>query len=322
LNDTGAEDFLQRFEGQLRQGIKNATASQVTVLGSSAEDLISGGVFEFGPGETIFEGEKHSVYVSAFFIRETPVCFTEWILVRKWAAAHDYEFLNEGNAPSERHPVINVSWYDAIKWCNAKSEMEGLAPCYFVAGNVYRKGEEQSVICDWSEKGYRLPTKAEWEKAAMGDSIHGIRFNNRPHGEPYREWCWDRVDPRYKQGMYDPKGPDTGRERVLRGGLTIFSCGNRYHDDSARDPIAIEDECGLRLAKYGFRLVRSSDRTPVLLALARRIQFNFTELMEATALIARLVWDALMDPLLSANKSNTISNPEKRRGRKTKNQEN
>ena len=294
--------------------MKNATASQVAVLGSSAENLISGGVFEFGLGETIFEGEKHSVYVSAFFIRETPVCFTEWNLVRKWAAVHDYEFLNEGNAPSERHSVITISWYDAIKWCNPKSEMEGLAPCYFVSGNVYRKGEEQSVICDWSEKGYRLPTKAEWEKAAMGCSIHGISFNNRPHGEPFREWCWDRFDPRYKQGMYDPKGPDTGRERVLRGGLTIFSCGNRYHDDSARDPKAIEDECGLRFGKYGFRLVCSSDRTPVLLAFARRIPFICIHFIKLAALIVVPVLNAFVN-LWNREEVNTIpSNQKKVRG--------
>jgi len=85
-----------------------------------------------------------------------------------------------------------------------------------------------------------------------------------------------------------PSGADTVLERVLRGGLTICSCGDRYHDDSAREPKASKDECGLELAKCGFRLARSSDTTSVLPAFANWIRFNFTELKKATALVARL----------------------------------
>jgi len=291
--------------------MKNATASQVAVLGSSAEDLVSGGVFEFGPGETIFEGEKHSVYVSAFFIRKNPVCFTEWDLVTKWAAAHDYEFLNEENASSERHPVRNINWYDALKWCNAKSEMEGLLPCYRVAGMIYRKGEEDGVACDWNARGYRLPTKAEWEKAASGSHLLGVRVNNRPFGERFYEWCWDRVNPRYKQGVYDPKGPDKGEHRVLRGGLNVYSSGHRYHGDSASPPEHIEGE-------YGFRVVRSSERTPLVLAFSKRIPFVFRELIKPTALVIAALLNALVNLWPSANAGYTIKNLKKVRGERPK----
>jgi hypothetical protein len=157
--------------------------------------------------------------------------------------------------------------------------MESLIPCYKVSGIVFRKGEEDGVICDWKASGYRLPTKAEWEKAAIGYHIRSVRFNNLGLGERFHEWCWDRFNLGDKQGLYDPKGPGKGERRILRGGLTIFSCANRHHDESASSPEQIDD-------KYGFRLVRSLERMPLMLAFLMRMRFNFTKLTMASILVA------------------------------------
>ena len=201
--------------------------------------FVEGGSFQMGSNDG-YGDEKpiHEVTLSSFWIGKYEVTQKEWNEVM-------------GKSPSnwigDQLPVENVSWFDAVEYCNKRSIREGLTPCY--------RGSGDNITCDWDADGYRLPTEAEWEYAARGgvksrgfkysgsNNIDEVAWYDGNSGERTHdvgtklpnelgiydmsgnvwEWCWD-IPGSYPSGAQtNPHGATSGTVRVLRGGNWYYN---------------------------------------------------------------------------------------------------
>jgi formylglycine-generating enzyme required for sulfatase activity len=244
--------------------------------------FVPGGTFEMGSNDVRYwERPVHQVSLNSFYIGIYEVTFDEYDTYcdATGRSRPDDEGDDRGNLP-----VINVSWYDAVAYCNWRSEQAGLQQVYRISG--------ENVTADWDANGYRLPTEAEWEYAARSRgkneiwagtssesslSTYGNYKESRGSTDGYeytapvgslranalglydmsgnvREWCWDWYESDYydKSPSQNPRGPSTGSYRVFRGGSwnsvpTNLRCAERN--------LSSPDN---RLDYVGFRLVSAA----------------------------------------------------------------
>jgi len=182
--DVGAPPAPRRFYRVLALGTNSPVPPGMALI--PAGSFTMGNCMDPGEGHPD-ELPLHTVYVSAFYMDKYLVTKSLWDTVYQWAIGHGYSFDYVGSGKGTSHPVQTIDWYDCVKWCNARSEQEGRTPAYYTSAAqtaVYRSGQSavQTNWVNWSS-GYRLPTEAEWEKAARG-GLSGHRF---PWGDTISE---------------------------------------------------------------------------------------------------------------------------------------
>jgi formylglycine-generating enzyme required for sulfatase activity len=182
--------------------------------------LIPAGSFTMGNCMDASEGyygelPLHTVYVSAFYMDANVVSYSQWQTVYGWAIAHGYTFDYAGSGNGGTYPVQTIDWWDCVKWCNARSEKEGKTPAYYTDVDLsvrYRNGQVAPYV-NWSA-GYRLPTDAEWEKAARGGAS-GQRF---PWGNTI-SWSQANYDAYPRRYAYDVN-PTSGTDPTFNDGTS------------------------------------------------------------------------------------------------------
>jgi len=120
-----------------------------------------------------YEPEHQVTLTRDFWLKATEVTWEEWNLVRDFGNKNGSDIslgqCGYGANAANNHPVTCITWLDAVKWCNAKSKMEGRPQAYFThpdcsLDHILVSGETL-VHVNWDSSGYRLPTEAEWEYA-------------------------------------------------------------------------------------------------------------------------------------------------------------
>ena len=242
---------------------------------------VEGGTFVFG-GKNDEDSISHDVTVKSFSIAKTETTFWQYNLFAK--ATHNYISPPNWQYAGD-NPAVNVSWYDAVAYCNWLSRQRSKKE-FYVIDSTNHKQSEWIVTTSEQTKGFRLPTELEWEFAARGgNKTHDFEYsgdsvlnnvawygdnstNSRTHTVATKkenelhlndmsgnvwEWCFDWYSE--KLNISDEKlwvSPEKGSHRVFRGGSWLGTA------QRCRVTIRNGNAPAIRNNGLGFRVVLSS----------------------------------------------------------------
>jgi len=293
------KNIIYKFNLNQKDFFKKKIIEKYNYLKYTDMVYVRGGEFKMGNEKNNNDSPLHTVIISDFYIAKYPVTvylFKKFIdetgykttaeLNKKasafnginWKTDPKFNWKNPFFKIDDNMPVVCISWYDAINFCNWLSIKEGFESVYNI--------NSDNIKCDFTKNGYRLPTEAEWEYAAHGgkktnnyeysggnnledvawyydnarNTVHpvGIKKPNElglydMTGNVW-EWCWDWYSNNYynDNDKYDPKGPDIGTKRVIRGGsFADIPFGLYIYIRGRSEP----DKCS---NSDGFRLTRNA----------------------------------------------------------------
>ena len=207
------------------------------------------------------ERPVHRVWVDAYLLARCQVTNAEYGEFVRESGIAPPPFWQDPNFNHPRQPAVGVSWFEAVQYCEWLSQ--------------------------GSDLEYRLPTEAEWERAARGGAEgklypwgdeppqslpdYARRWITGPEpvgnyapnpfglydiGENVHEWCSDWYQANYyrESPERNPRGPENGQRRASRGGSW------RHHIKVSRCAARSSIPPEFHYADYGFRIAACSDR--------------------------------------------------------------
>lgn len=270
------EEFMGNSSSDTYRGVKVLTGRFLSNITGSGEEIVSSNKIKF------IDTSEDFILVEGSKIGDFEICKHE-VTQKEFASILRRNPSNFQEENTENYPVENVTWFDAIEYCNKRSVREGLTPCYSYEGeqnidnwSIYTlkntSNAWRNIKCNFDANGYRLPTENEWMYAAKGGiNSHGYIYSGSNDSD---DVAWDYGNSGHKThevmtkmaneiGLFDMSGnvAEWGWDRNESEFISnpIYSFGGDFRHAERFDGHIIHHtfDPKVKTDGLGFRVVRS-----------------------------------------------------------------